>query len=205
VEHRTDSASAPLPEGFRRHEETLFGYRIAVPERFEPLGQTVDPVARSMRALDGATPEEEAERLADLPLGFWDPQVAGESDDGPPRPLRTLEMDCFLSDRPLRQDKAAQMWYRMRRILPETLAELGLPGYALLDQYDTALGPVAALGFEFRWDGVQAQERAGDHALIVWGLTAIQVFQLYYHCPEDEWDARLPELLGILRAFEPLG
>ena len=127
-----------------------------MPERFEPLGTTVDPVARSMRALDGATPEQEAERLADLPQGFWDPQVAGEGEDGLPRPLRTLEMDCFLSDRPLRQDKAAQMWFRMRRILPETLAEFGLPGYALVDQYDTALGPVAALGFEFRWDGVQA-------------------------------------------------
>ena len=110
----------------------MFGYSIAVPERFEPLGMTFDPVARSMRALDDATPEQETERLADLPQGFWDPQVAGEGDDGRPRPLRTLEMDCFLSDRPLRQDKAAQMWFRMRRILPETLAEMGLPGYALV-------------------------------------------------------------------------
>ena len=78
-------------------------------------------------------------------------------------------MDCFLSERPLRQDKAAQMWFRMRRILPETLAEMGLPGYSLVDQYDTALGPIAALGFEFRWDGTKAHAQAGDHALLVWG------------------------------------
>jgi hypothetical protein len=204
VEYQT-GAAAPLPEGFRRHEETLFGYSIAVPERFEPLGTTCDPVARSVRALDDATPEQEVERLASLPQGFWDPQAAGEGDDGRPRPLRTLEMDCFMSERPLRQDKAAQMWFRMRRILPETLAEMGLPGYALVDQYDTALGPVAALGFEFRWDGTRAHAQAGDHALVVWALTAIQVFELYYHCTAEKWEAGLPELLEILKTFEPLG
>lgn len=205
MEQETSGAAASLPEGFRRHEETLFGYSIAVPERFELLGMTCDPVARAMRALDGATPEQEAERLVNLPQGFWDPEVAGAGDDGQPRPLRTLEMDCFLSERPLRQDKAAQMWYRMRRILPETLAEMSLPGYALVDQYDTALGPVAALGFEFSWDGTKAHGHAGDCGLIVWGLTAIQVFQLYYHCPMEEWDDRLPEFTEILTTFEPLG
>jgi hypothetical protein len=66
VEHQT-GAAASLPEGFRRHEETLFGYSIAVPERFEPLGMTFDPVARAMRALEGVAPEQEAERLANLP------------------------------------------------------------------------------------------------------------------------------------------
>ncbi len=205
MDERSEGSAAPLPDGFRRHEETLFGYSIAVPDRFEPLGTTVDPVARSMRALDGATAEHEAERLADLPQGFWDPQVTGEGDDGPPSPLRTLEMDCFLSDRPLRQDRAAQMWFRMRRILPETLAEMALPGHRLLDQYEIALGPMAALAFAFRWDGTKAHGEAGDRALIVWGLTAVQVFQLYHHCPAREWDARLPELLQILKTFEPLG
>jgi hypothetical protein len=197
--------ATPLPEGFRRLEDTMFGYAVGVPARFEPLGTTFDPVARAMRALDNATPEHEAERLTKLPQGFWDPEVAGEGDDGRPRPLRTLELDCFLSERPLRQDKAAQMWFRMRRILPETLAEMDLPGYELVDQYDTALGPVAALGFEFRWDGMKAHAAGGDRALIVWGLTAVQVFQLYYHCPWEEWDARLPEFAQILTTFEPLG
>lgn len=200
-----DAAATPLPEGFRRFEETMFGYAIGLPERFEPLGMTCDPVARAMRALDDATPEHEAQRLADLPQGFWDPDVAGVGDDGSPRPLRTLEMDCFLSERPLRQDKAAQMWHRMRRILPETLTEMDLPGYRLMDQFETALGPMAALAFEFRWDGTQAHSDAGDRALIVWGLTAVQVFQLYYHCAAEEWDARLPEFERILRTFEPLG
>jgi hypothetical protein len=198
-------ATAPLPEGFRRFEETLFGYSMAVPERFEPLGMTFDPVARSMRALDDVSPEHEAERLTNLPQGFWDPDVAGVGDDGLARPLRTLEMDCFMSERPLRQDAAAQMWFRMRRILPETLTEMKLPGYDLVDQYDTALGPVASLGFEFRWDGTKAHGAGGDHGLIVWGLTVIQVFQLYYHCPAEEWDARLPEFKRILDTFEPLG
>jgi len=201
----TDEPAAALPEGFRRIEEAMFGYAIGVPERFEPLGMTFDPVARAMRALDDATPEHEAERLANLPQGFWDPEVAGVGDDGLPRPLRTLEMDCFMSERALRQDKAAQMWYRMRRILPETLTEMALPGYELLDKFDTALGPMAALAFEFRWDGVQAHSDAGDHGLIVWGLTAMQVFQLYYHCAAEEWEARLTELEQILRTFEPLG
>jgi hypothetical protein len=200
-----EGTTPPLPEGFRRFEETMFGYSLAVPDRFEPLGMTFDPVARSMRALDDVAPEQEAERLTKLPQGFWDPEVAGEGDDGRPRPLRTLELDCFLSERPLRQDKAAQMWFRMRRILPETLAEMSLPGYALVDQYDTALGPVAALGFEFRWDGMKAHSAGGDRGLIVWGLTALQVFQLYYHCPAEEWDARLPEFAQILTTFEPLG
>jgi hypothetical protein len=201
----SEGAAMPLPAGFRRVEETMFGYSLGVPERFEPLGITFDPVARSMRALDGATPEREAARLAELPQGFWDPEVAGHGDDGRPRPLRTLELDCFMSDRPLRQDKAAQMWFRMRRILPETLAEVSLPGYELVDQYDTALGPMAALGFEFRWDGTKVHSAEGDRGLIVWGLTAVQVFQLYYHCPAEEWDARLPECEQILRTFEPLG
>jgi hypothetical protein len=205
MEQESGGTAAPLPEGFRRFEETMFGYSWAVPDRFEPLGMTFDPVARSMRALDDATPEHEAERLTKLPQGFWDPEVAGEGDDGQPRPLRTLELDCFLSERPLRQDKAAQMWFRMRRILPETLGEMSLPGYKLVDQYDTALGPIAALGFEFRWDGMKAHGERGDHGLIVWGLTASQVFQLYYHCAADEWDARLPEFQQILRTFEPLG
>jgi hypothetical protein len=198
-------AATPLPEGFRRVEETMFGYSIAVPERFEPLGMTFDPVARSMRALDDVTPEREAERLAGLPQGFWDPEVAGAGDDGTPRPLRCLEVDCFVSDRPLRQDKAAQMWFRMRRILPETLAGMNLPGYGLLDQFDTALGPVAALGFEFRWDGTRAHGDDHDRGLIVWALTAMQVFQVYCHCPAEAWDARLPELEMILRSFVLLG
>jgi hypothetical protein len=204
MDDASEGAATPPPEGFRRFEDTMFGYGLSVPESFEPLGLTFDPVARSMRGLDGATPEYEAERLTKLPQGFWDPEVAGEGEDGLPRPLRTLELDCFLSDRPLRQDKAAQMWFRMRRILPETLAEMDLPGYALVDQYDTALGPVAALGFEFRWDGMKAHA-AGDRGLIVWGLTAVQVFQLYYHCPAEEWDARLAEFAQILTTFEPLG
>jgi hypothetical protein len=205
MDHASEGAAPPPPEGFRRLEETNFGYALAVPERFQPLGMTHDPVARSMRALDGVPPDQEAERLADLPQGYWDPEVAGEGDDGTPRPLRTLEMDCFLSDRPLRQDKAAQMWFRMRRVLPETLTEMHLPGYDLVDQYDVALGPIAALGFEFRWDGMIAHGPGGDHGLIVWGLTAIQVFQLYYHCPAESWDARLPEFEQILKTFEPLG
>jgi hypothetical protein len=200
-----DAAGATLPEGFRRFEETMFGYALAVPERFEPLGMTFDPVARSMRALDDATPEREAERLAELPQGFWDPEVAGVGGDGLPRPLRTLEMDCFISDRPLRQDKAALMWFRMRRILPETLAEMALPGYKLLDQFETALGPMGALAVEFSWDGTRAGSGTGDRGLILWGLSVLQVFQLYYHCAAEEWDARLPEFEQILRTFEPLG
>ena len=143
----------------------MFGYSIAVPERFEPLGTTFDPVARSMRALDDVSPEQEAERLTDLPQGFWEPDAAGVGDDGLPRPLRTLEMDCFMSERPLRQDKAAQMWFRMRRILPETLVEMEL--FRLRSwstSTHTALGPVASLGFEFRWDGMKAHGAGGTPA-----------------------------------------
>ena len=205
MDHDNEGGVAPLPDGFRRHEETTFGYSIAVPQRFEALGLTFDPLARSLRALDDATREQETQKLLDLPQGFWDPEVADAGDDGLPRPLRTVEVDCFLSDRPLRQDKAAKMWFRMRRILPETLAEMHLPGYGLLDQHDSALGPIAALAFEFRWDGVKARTGAGDRGMIVWALTAIQAFQVYCHCPAEEWDARLPELEQILKSFETLG
>ena len=52
---------------------------------------------------------------------------------------------------------------------------------------------------------MKAHGAGGDRGLIVWGLTAIQVFQLYYHCPAEEWDARLPEFEQILDTFEPLG
>ena len=173
-------------------------------ERFEPLGNALDPVGvLDGRALDGATPEQEAERLGELPQGFWDPQVAGEGEDGLPRPLRTL--DGLLPERaPLRQDKAAQMWFLGARILPETLRDG--PARLLTGRpVRHGAGPIAALGFEFRWDGMKAHAAGGDRALIVWGLTAVQVFQLYYHCPAEEWTRACPSSAQILETFEPLG
>jgi hypothetical protein len=37
---------------------------------------------------------------------------------------------------------------------------------------------------------------------VVWALTPTAVYQVYYHCPSEVWDAWLPELEQILASFE---
>jgi hypothetical protein len=194
-----------LPAGFCPHETDRFGFAIAVPSRFHYLSNTVDPVAFDLRGCG----EEGAARGPDdverWPRGLWDPEVLGELEDGRVQPLRILEFDAIgPRAEPMPADRAGEMWFQARHMLPEALGSRGLPGYRLLDVADTTLGSLDALAFEYRWDGLPSVEGDGDHALLVWALSPLTVFHIYHHCVEAEWEARRSELDAILSTFRVL-
>lgn len=200
-----DIPVAQQPEDFHVYVDSRYGFSVAVPKRFEILATTIDPLARTMRELHDLPEEEEAERQRDCPIGFWDPEVLGELEDGTGTPLRLFEFDAIRGrDEPLSDEQAERMWMDIQGFMPETLASGELPGYEFLEARETALGPLRALAFEYRWDGVRPGAFGGDHACIVWALGPMTIYHVYHHCPGEEWLARRPELDAILASFELL-
>ena len=177
-----------------------------MPKRFEILPSTVDPLARMIRGLNELSAEEAEKLQPRLPIGFWDPDVVGELEDGETQPLRLIEYDALSGeDEVLSPEDVARMRAEMRQFLPETLEGAGMPGYEFLGVRETSLGPLPALTFEYSWDGVWPGHFGGDHACIVWALGPTGMFHVYHHCSGDEWKARRPELDAILATFALMG
>ena len=199
-------APAQPPEDFQEYADSRFGFKVQMPKRFEILPDTIDPLARMIRGL-GELPEEEAAELQPrLPIGFWDPDVVGELEDGSMQPLRLIEYDALSGvEEHLSPEDVAQMRAEMRTYMPETLAGAQMPGYEFLGMREMSLGPLPALAFEYSWDGVRPGHFGGDHACIVWALGPTGMFHVYHHCSGDEWEARRPELDTILASFALMG
>ena len=197
---------ARTPEDFQEYADVRFGFKIQMPKRFRILPDTVDPLARMIRGLDELSEEEAARLRPNLPVGFWDPDVTGELEDGALQPLRLIEYDALIGGQaPPRPEDVARMRAEMRRYMPETLAGARMPGYAFLGTQETALGSLPALAFDYSWDGVRPGHFGGDHARIVWALGPAGMYQVYHHCSGDEWEARRPELDAILASFALMG
>ena len=91
-------APAQSPDDFQEYADSRFGFKVQMPKRFEILPSTVDPLARMIRGLNELS-EEEAEKLQPrLPIGFYDPAVIGELEDGETQPLRLIEYDALSGD-----------------------------------------------------------------------------------------------------------
>ena len=203
---RDGQAGTRFPQGMRRHEEPDFGFAIEVPRRFIRLTNTVDPIAQMMRVgaaqagREGQAPGGDEEKPGGeeqaWPTGFCDPEVLGDIGDGRLQPLRLLEIDTLGRSEPLTDDEAAAFWFEAREVLPQALASSELPGYRLLDVRDATLGPLDALAFEWRWDGLRPGDQGGDRALLVWALHPQRVFPVYYHCCGDEWGCVYAGILG---------
>jgi hypothetical protein len=178
---------------------------VSMPKRFVILRETIDPLARMIRGLNGLSDEEAAKRQPGLPIGFFDPEVLGEFEDGRRQPLRLFEYEVIRGrEEPLSDEQTEQMWTDIQGFMPETLADARMSGYEYLGIRVTALGPLTALAFEYRWDGVRPGFFGGDHACIVWAPGPLTMYHVYHHCPGDEWEARRPELDAILASFEIL-
>jgi hypothetical protein len=197
-----DATPAQPPEDFQEYADARFGFKVMMPKRFEILPETVDPLARMIRGLDDLSEEEVTKLQPRLPIGFYDPDVLGELEDGNMQPLRLIEYEA-LSGRedPLGDDEIEQMRAEMRVHMPETLASAGMPGYKFLGVRETALGSLPALAFEYRWDGVRPGYFGGDHARIVWAVAPTGMFHVYHHCSGEVWGARRSELDAILASF----
>jgi len=194
-----------LPEDFHVYVDSRFGFSVAMPKRFEILPDTIDPLARTMRSLHDLTTEEEVEQQSQWPIGFWDPDVLGEMEDGSLQPLRLFEFEVIRGrDEPLSDEQAERMWMDIQGFMPETLASGELPGYEYLGATEVLLGDLPALAFDYRWDGVRPGAFGGDRARIVWSLGPMTIYHVYHHCSGEEWEARLPELDVILASFELL-
>lgn len=208
VERNSDSGTAPgdgqagRPEGFRRHEEPEYGYAITVPSAFVVLLNTVDPLARLMRHLDDKELDEESKLTGSWPVGFADAEVVDYVGEDHQEPLRLLEFDVLTRPDSLDDAELATMREVVRDALPEALASRALVGFDVLDVRDTKLGPLDALAFEYEWAGPREDPELTDRALVVWAATPTTVYQVYYHCPAEVWDAWLPELEQILASFE---
>jgi hypothetical protein len=201
-----DQAATPeQPEDFQEYADSRFGFRVQMPKRFEILPDTIDPLARMIRGLNDM-PEEEAAKLQPrLPIGFFDPEVLGELEDGTMQPLRLIEYESLRGrEGQLSVEEIGQLWREMREYLPDTLASAQMPGYEFLGTRETSLGPLPALSFEYSWEGVRPGHFGGDHACIVWALGPTGMFHVYHHCSGEEWEARQPELDAILASFELL-
>jgi len=195
----------PMPDDFQEYVDSRFGFSVAMPRRFEILPETIDPLARMMRGLNELSDEEAAKLQPRLPIGFFDPEVLGELEDGAMQPLRLLEYDALKGrDEPLTDEQAAQMWTEIQEFMPQTLASAQMPGFEFIETRETTLGPFAALAFEYRWDGVRPGFFGGDHACVVWALGPMTMYHVYHHCSGEEWEARRPELDTILASFRLL-
>jgi hypothetical protein len=200
-----DSTPAQPPEDFQEYSDSRFGFRVMMPKRFEILPDTIDPFARMLRGLNDLSEEEAAKLQPRLPIGFFDPEVLGELEDGGVQPLRLFEYEALRGrEEPLSDEQAEEMRGEAREFMPQTLASAGMPGYEFLGTRETALGPLPARSFEYRWDGVRPGFFGGDHACIVWALSPMAMFHVYHHCSGGEWEARRPELDAILASFEML-
>ena len=201
-----DRAATPgQPEDFQEYADARFGFKVRMPKRFEILPDTIDPLARMIRGLDDL-PEEESARLQPrLPIGFFDPDVLGELEDGSLQPLRLIEYEALRGrEERLSVEEIGQLWREMREYLPETLASAQMPGYEFLGTREMSLGPLPALAFEYAWEGVRPGHFGGDHACIVWAMGPGAMYHVYHHCSGEEWEARRPELDAILASFELL-
>ena len=199
---RPGDERAGQPAGFRRHEEPAYGYAITVPAAFVALLNTVDPLARLMRQLDGKALDEESKLTGSWPVGFADAEVVDDIGEGHHEPLRLLEFDVLTRPDPMEDAEIATMRGAVRDLMPEALASRGMPGFSLLGVRDAKLGPLGALAFEYEWAGPREAFELTDRALVVWAPTPTAVYQVYYHCPAEVWDAWLPELEQILASFE---
>jgi hypothetical protein len=189
-------------EGLRRHEEPVYGYAVTVPAVFVALLNTVDPLARLMRQLDDKQLDEESKLTGSWPVGFADPEVVDDIGGGHHEPLRLLEFDVLTRPEPMSDTDIAAMRAVVLDALPEALASRGLAGFRMLDRGETTLGPLDALAFEYEWAGPRDAPELIDRALVVWAPTPTAVYQVYYHCPAEVWDAWLSELEAILASFE---
>lgn len=198
----SDARSGGRPEGLRRHEEPVYGYAVTVPAVFVALLNTVDPLARLLRRLDDKELDEESRLTGSWPVGFADPEVVDDIGEGHHEPLRLLEFDVLTRPDPMSGADIAAMRAVVRDALPEALASRGLAGFDLLEVRDAKLGPLDALAFEYQWAGPREAVDLTDRALVVWAPTPTAVYQVYYHCPAEAWDAWLPELEAILASFE---
>jgi hypothetical protein len=197
---------AQPPEDFQEYADARFGFKVQMPKRFQILPSTVDPLARMIRGLNELSAEEAEELQPRLPIGFYDPDVTGELDDGEMQPLRLIEYDALSADEAtLSPEDVGRMRAEMRRFLPETLESAGMPGYEFLGVRETSLGPLPALTFEYSWDGVWPGHFGGDHACIVWALGPTGMYHVYHHCSGEEWEARRLELEAILASFALMG
>lgn len=196
---------AQPPKDFQDYSDARFGFRVWMPRRFGILPDTIDPLARMIRGLNDMPEEERAKLQPRLPIGFWDPEVVGESEDGARQPLRVIEYEALRGrEEPLSHELAEEMRADIRESMPETLASAEMPGYQFLGVRETALGPLPALAFEYRWDGVRPGFYGGDRARIVWALGPTAMFHVYHHCSGEVWGARRSELDAILASFEVL-
>ena len=198
----SDERNGGRPEGLRRHEEPVYGYAVTVPAVFGALLNTVDPLARLMRRLDDKELDEESRLTGSWPVGFADPEVVDDIGEGHHEPLRLLEFDVLTRPDPMSDADVAAMRTVVRDALPEALAARGLAGFELLEVRDAKLGPLDALAFEYEWAGPREAAELTDRALVVWAPTPTAVYQVYYHCPAEVWDAWLSELEAILASFE---
>ena len=73
---------AQPPEDFQEYADSRFGFKVYMPKRFEILPETVDPLARMIRGLNELSEEEAAKLQPRMPIGFWDPDVIGELENG---------------------------------------------------------------------------------------------------------------------------
>jgi hypothetical protein len=197
-----DERSGGRPRGLRRHEEPAYGYAVTVPAVFVALLNTVDPLARLLRQLDDKELDEESRLTGSWPVGFADPEVVDDIGEGHHEPLRLLEFDVLTRPDPMSDADIAAMRTVVRGALPEALASRALAGFDLLEVRDAKLGPLDALAFEYEWAGPREAVELTDRALVVWAPTPTAVYQVYYHCPAEVWDAWLPELEAILSSFE---
>jgi hypothetical protein len=186
----------------RRHEEPAFGYAVTVPAVFVALVNTVDPLARMLRGVDRLGLDEESKLTGSWPLGFADPEVIGDLGGDHTEPLRLLEFDVLTRDDPMGTGQLERMRGQMRGAMPRALEGLGLPRFEFLALREVRLGPLDALGFEYEWAGPSESRKLRDRCLVVWAPTPTAVYQAYYHCPPQVWDAWLPELETILASFE---
>jgi len=190
------------PEGMRRHEEPTFGYAVEVPAVFVALVNTVDPLARILRGVNELELDEESKLTGSWPLGFADPEVVGDLGGDHSEPLRLLEFDVLGRDDPVGEAQIEQMREQIRDALPQAIAAAGLPRFDFRMVHEVRLGTIDALAFEYEWAGPSESKKLRDRGLVVWAPTPTAIYQVYYHCPSQVWDAWLPELERILESFE---
>jgi hypothetical protein len=202
-----DQGSTPAqpPEDFQEYSDARFGFKVQMPKRFKILPATMDPLARMIRGLDEMPEEEQAKVQPRMPVGFWDPEVIGQLDDGQMQPLRLFEYDALRGgDEAIDEAQALRMWDEIQEFLPQNLAGAKMPGFKYLETRETKLGALRALAFDFTWDGPRPGHYGGDRVRVVWAMSYTTMFHVYHHCSGDEWEARLPELEAVLATFELL-
>jgi hypothetical protein len=140
-----------------------------------------------------------------MPVGFWDPEVIGQLEDGQMQPLRLFEYDALRGgDEAIDEAQAGRMWDEIQEFLPQNLTGAKMPGFRYLGTRETKLGRLRALAFDFIWDGPRPGHYGGDRVRVMWAMSYTTMFHVYHHCSGDEWEARLPELEAVLASFEIL-